>query len=80
MAEDLRRRLINLFLADPGAAGRWPAFGPYAKFQDDPAWQDLLLLNEYFRGDTGTGLGASHWTALVLTSPWSPAGLRLPRR
>ncbi len=67
VAEDLRHRLIRLFLDDP--RGNRPAFGPDGKFQSDPAWHDLLLFNEYFHGDTGAGLGASHqtgWTALVL--------------
>ena len=67
VAEDLRRRLIGLFLDDEH--GRRPAFGQYAKFQSDPAWHDLVLFNEYFHGDTGAGLGATHqtgWTALVL--------------
>jgi len=67
VAEDLRRRLINLFLDD--GSGSRAAFGPAAKFQSDPRWHDLLQFNEYFHGDTGAGLGASHqtgWTALVL--------------
>jgi hypothetical protein len=67
VAEDLRHRLIRLFLDDQ--QGNRPAFGQAAKFQSDPAWHDLLLFSEYFHGDTGAGLGASHqtgWTALVL--------------
>jgi hypothetical protein len=66
VADDLRRRLIQLFLSD---SGRRPCFGDTARFQDDPAWHDLVLFNEYFHGDNGAGLGASHqtgWTALVL--------------
>jgi hypothetical protein len=66
VADELRRRLIRLFLSD---SGRRPFFGDTAKFQDDPAWHDLLQFNEYFHGDNGAGLGASHqtgWTALVL--------------
>ena len=78
VATDLRRRLIQLFLDDPAQPGqpqpgsplgRRPAFGQAAKFQTDPRWHDLLMFNEYFHGDTGAGLGASHqtgWTALVL--------------
>jgi hypothetical protein len=68
VAEDLRRRLIRLFL-DDGTPQRRAAFGGAAKFQSDPAWHDLLQFNEYFHGDTGAGLGACHqtgWTALVL--------------
>jgi hypothetical protein len=44
-------------------------FGGYERFQNDPAWHDLLPFHEYFHGDTGAGLGASHqtgWTGLVL--------------
>jgi hypothetical protein len=66
VANDLSRRLISLFLDD--ADGRRPAFGSAEKFQSDPAWHDALLFNEYFHGDTGAGLGASHqtgWTGLV---------------
>ena len=64
--DDLAGRLIGLFL--DGADGRRPVFGPYDKLQNDPAWHDLLLFHEYFHGDTGQGLGASHqtgWTGLV---------------
>jgi len=67
VAGDLRRRLTRLFLDDP--AGRRPAFGTAGRFQADPRWHDLLTFSEYFHGDTGAGLGASHqtgWTALVL--------------
>ena len=48
--------------------GTRPAFGPVGKFQTDPHFKDHLLFHEYFNGDTGEGLGASHqcgWTALV---------------
>jgi hypothetical protein len=67
VAGDLRRRLAGLFLND--ASGRRPAFGTAERFQADPRWHDLLTFSEYFHGDTGAGLGASHqtgWTALVL--------------
>ncbi|HEV2862943.1 MAG TPA: hypothetical protein VGX48_18145 [Pyrinomonadaceae bacterium] len=66
MARGFADRLIAAFTRDPG--GRRPAHGPYAKFQSDPHWRDLLLFYEYFHGDTGAGLGASHqtgWTGLV---------------
>jgi hypothetical protein len=66
VADDLRRRLIGLFLRD--ASGRRPVFGASARFQQDPAWRDQILFFEYFNGDTGAGLGASHqtgWTGLV---------------
>jgi hypothetical protein len=63
---ELARRLSSLFL--PDATGRRPALGPEKRFVDDPHWRDLVWFHEYFHGDTGQGLGASHqtgWTALV---------------
>jgi hypothetical protein len=65
-AEDLRRRLISLFLR--GHDDRRPSSGDDATLQHDPRWRDLVLFHEYFHGDTGAGLGASHqtgWTGLV---------------
>ena len=65
-ANELERRLVSLFLR--GRDGRRPVYGAAALFQEDPAWRDQLLFYEYFDGDTGEGLGASHqtgWTALV---------------
>jgi len=62
---ELSRRLIGLFVRHEG---RRPAFGVSERFQKDPYWRDLLQFHEYFDGDTGAGLGASHqtgWTALV---------------
>jgi hypothetical protein len=67
VADDLSRRLIAIFRDD--ADGRRPLFGDQPLFQRDPAWHDLLPFYEYFHGDTGAGLGASHqtgWTALVV--------------
>jgi len=66
VADELERRLLRLFLLD--ASGRRPAHGGNALFQRDPAWRDHILFYEYFHGDTGEGLGASHqtgWTALA---------------
>ena len=66
VADDLADRLIAIFRDD--AAGRRPVFGAYERFQTDPLWHDLLPFHEYFHGDTGAGLGASHqtgWTGLV---------------
>ena len=63
---DLSRRLGALFLRDH--AGRRPVHGEIARFQADPHWRDLILFYEYFNGDTGAGVGASHqtgWTGLV---------------
>jgi hypothetical protein len=65
-ATDLSHRLTRIFLRDD--AGRRPVHGTAAKFQADPHWRDLLLFHEYFHGDTGAGVGASHqtgWTGLV---------------
>jgi len=66
VADELSGRLVKLFLR--GVDGRRPVFGDYRLLQEDPAWRDLLLFHEYFHGDTGAGLGASHqtgWTGLV---------------
>ena len=66
VAEDLSRRLVSIWL--PDATGRRPVFGSYEKFQTDADWYDLLPFHEYFHGDTGQGIGASHqtgWTGLV---------------
>ena len=67
VARELARRLIGLFVAD--AHGVRPAHGADWRYAQDPHWRDLVLFYEYFDGDTGRGLGASHqtgWTALVL--------------
>ena len=66
VAQELVRRLTGTFLR--GADGRRPVYGGSAKFQDDPHWRDYILFYEYFHGDNGAGLGASHqtgWTSLV---------------
>ncbi len=65
-AEELSRRLKSIFLRDE--RGRRPVFGGLEKFQADPHWRDLVLFHEYFHGDSGAGVGASHqtgWTGLV---------------
>jgi len=52
----------------PDQSGRRPVFGGVEKFQNDPHWRDYLLFYEYFHGDNGAGIGASHqtgWTGLV---------------
>jgi hypothetical protein len=66
VADDLSRRLVRIFLDD--GHGRRPVFGDVPLFQDRPDWHDLVPFHEYFHGDTGRGVGASHqtgWTALV---------------
>ncbi|HSE95887.1 MAG TPA: glucosidase [Methylomirabilota bacterium] len=65
-ATELSRRLTRIFLRD--AEDRRPVHGGAVKFQTDPHWRDLLLFYEYFHGDNGAGVGASHqtgWTGLV---------------
>jgi Glycosyl hydrolase family 63 C-terminal domain len=66
IARDLTDRLERIFLRDE--TGKRPVYGGTEKFQDDPYWRDLILFYEYFHGDNGAGIGASHqtgWTALV---------------
>ena len=66
VAAELEQRLIKIFL--PKENGERPVYGDFSKFQTDENWQDLLTFNEYFHGDNGAGLGASHqtgWTGLV---------------
>jgi Glycosyl hydrolase family 63 C-terminal domain len=66
VAEEISRRLSNIFLK--GKDGRRPVYGGSEKFQTDPHWRDLILFYEYFHGDNGAGLGASHqtgWTGIV---------------
>jgi hypothetical protein len=66
VADELSRRLVSTFRRD--AQGRRPVFGANEKFQTDPHWRDYVPFYEYFHGDTGAGVGASHqtgWTALV---------------
>jgi hypothetical protein len=58
--------MTRIFLRDK--SGRRPVFGGTEKFQTDPRWKDYVLFYEYFHGDNGAGLGASHqtgWTGLV---------------
>jgi hypothetical protein len=67
VAHELGARLSSIFLADP--AGRRPCHGGDPRFATDPHWKELVLFHEYFHGDTGRGVGASHqtgWTALVV--------------
>jgi len=66
VAKEITRRLVSIFL--PAEDGRRPWQGEVRKFAEDPHWRDLMLFHEYFHGDTGRGLGASHqtgWTALI---------------
>jgi len=82
VAIEISRRLASTFVNDD--RGRRPVFGASEKFQTDPHWHDLPAFHEYFDGDTGCGIGASHqtgWTGIVallllftdgLRSPWAP--------
>jgi hypothetical protein len=66
MAAEVADRMIGLFRKDEH--GHRPCLGPHRKFQEDPHWRDYLLFNEYFHGETGQGLGASHqtgWSGMV---------------
>jgi hypothetical protein len=66
VADELSRRLSGIFLKD--ANGKRPVYGGTKKFQEDPHWKDYILFYEYFHGDNGAGLGASHqtgWTGIV---------------
>jgi len=68
VAQEITRRLTTTFLRD--ADGARPVFGGTRKFQDDPHWRDCVLFYEYFHGDNGAGLGASHqtgWTGAIAT-------------
>jgi hypothetical protein len=66
VAEEIGARLGRIFLRDKD--GRRPVYGETHKFQEDPHWRDYLLFYEYFHGDNGAGLGASHqtgWTGVI---------------
>ena len=66
VAIEIGRRLTSIFLRD--TSGKRPVYGGCKKFQEDPYWKDYILFYEYFHGDNGAGLGASHqtgWTGLI---------------
>ncbi|HEY9769390.1 MAG TPA: hypothetical protein V6C71_13005 [Coleofasciculaceae cyanobacterium] len=66
VADEISQRLIKIFLADE--FGKRPLYGNIKQFQTDPHWRDLILFYEYFHGDNGAGIGASHqtgWTGLI---------------
>jgi len=67
VAQELAARLTTMFV--PDATGARPCHGGDQRYADDPHWKSLVLFHEYFHGETGRGLGASHqtgWTALVI--------------
>jgi hypothetical protein len=66
VSKEISNRLTRIFTRDE--KGRRPVYGGAEKFQSDPHWRDYILFYEYFHGDNGAGLGASHqtgWTGLV---------------
>lgn len=68
VSEELSKRLIRIFQKNQSMNGRRPVYGDTEKFQKDPSWRDLILFYEYFHGDNGAGIGASHqtgWTGLI---------------
>jgi len=86
VAREIHRRMASIFLRD--ASGKRPVYGGTRKFQEDPHWKDYILFHEYFHGDNGAGLGASHqtgWTGLIargidLFARMDPViGLRAPK-
>jgi hypothetical protein len=69
VAQEIAKRLSKMFLRD--ADGKRPVYGGTKKFQEDPYWKDYILFYEYFHGDNGAGLGASHqtgWTGIIARS------------
>jgi len=66
VAQEIEQRLASIFLRD--REGKRPVYGETQKFRQDPHWRDLILFYEYFNGDNGAGLGASHqtgWTGII---------------
>jgi hypothetical protein len=80
VAKELSKRMTSIFLQDED--GRRPVFGNSDKFQTDPHWRDLILFHEYFHGDSGAGVGASHqtgWTGVVTKLLQQSGESRQPR-
>ncbi len=80
VANEISRRLIRIFQRDE--TGRRPVLGVNELFQGDPCWRDLVPFHEYFHGDSGAGVGASHqtgWTALVACLIYELAEAQTPR-
>ena len=86
VAEEIGRRLASIFLKDQD--GRRPVYGGIEKFQEDQHWRDCLQFHEYFHGDNGAGLGASHqtgWTGAIakvmqMFATFSPESFLRPAR
>jgi hypothetical protein len=80
VADEIERRLVSIFKVNE--LGKTPCHGSNRKYETDPHWKDLPLFYEYFHGDSGAGLGASHqtgWTALVATMLEHSANSRAPK-
>jgi len=78
VAQEISRRLCSIFQRDNVHTARRPVFGATEKFQNDPQWRDYLLFYEYFHGDNGAGIGASHqtgWTGLIARLLQTSVGL-----
>jgi hypothetical protein len=78
VAREIAHRLTRIFLRDQ--TGRRPVFGGGDKFQSDPYWRDHLLFYEYFHGDNGAGIGASHQKRIRVCAPVTGAQARLNER
>ena len=81
VADEIERRLITLFKSDP--QGQRPCHGKEPRYAEKADWQDLVLFYEYFHGDNGKGLGASHqtgWTALVATMLEHQSACKPPKK
>jgi hypothetical protein len=79
VAADLAGRLANIFLRDPARGGRRAVWGDNDYFQTDLHWRDYIPFHEYFHGDSGSGVGASHqtgWTALIASLLFDYGGRR----
>lgn len=84
VSKEIGRRVSSIFLRE--ANGQRPVYGGTKKFQEDPHWRDYVLFYEYFHGDNGAGLGASHqtgWTGLIarildLSARLTPEAAMLP--
>ncbi len=77
VADEVSRRLASLFLRDDSRGGRRPVLGDDSFVHHDEHWRDYIPFHEYFHGNTGAGLGASHqtgWTALVVELIGPPRG------
>ena len=81
VVQEIARRLMSIFLRDSN--NQRPVYGGTSKFQTDPHWKDLILFYEYFHGDIGAGIGASHqtgWTGTIALVSQMSASLSRPQQ